>query len=109
MLTTETEASQLAKGTAPTAENQAKQKEINYETPLYKCDLRIQFISLSPGKKDKILWRIILETGLSAHSLSCPASFRLLCTVAKREDMSRWLFALITVSVPSQINWLQPS
>lgn len=74
-----------------------------------KCDLRIQVISLSPGKKDKILWRIILESSLSAHSLFCPASFRLLCAVAKREDLNRWLFALITVSVPSQINWLQPS
>lgn len=103
-LTTETEVSQLAKGANPIVENQAKQKEINYETPLYKCDLKIQFISLSPGKKDKILWRIILETNLSAHSLSCPTYFRLLCAAAKREDMNRWLFGLKTVSVPSQIN-----
>lgn len=105
---TETQVCQLAKGTAPTAQNQAKQKEINYETPLYKCNLRIQTVSLS-GKKDKVLWRIILEASLSAHSLSGSASFRLLCTVAKREDMNRWLFALITASAASQINWLQPS
>lgn len=40
-LTTETEVSQLAKGTNPIVENQAKQKEINYETPLYQFDLKI--------------------------------------------------------------------
>lgn len=48
---TEMQVCQLAKGTAPIAQNQVKQKEINYETPLYKCDLRIQTISLSLWKE----------------------------------------------------------